>query len=1016
MKLKKILKPYFIIPLTILFLVVFMFVGWRFAPKKQMNVVVIDKTVPATDADRHSYEGDVSNDYRKHIGFYWLLEQQKIVNTDSKYYDYKSDYIGPILDANRDVDYYNGYDQSNTSPDLVYLTDTYGVESESDSESKGVSQGDIGYLSLSHSNGATIIAEMETMSNGTEASVAMELQQTFGITESGWVGRYIFELQDLTDVPWWAPSLYTQTYGTEWNFSGPGILLVSGKGNIIVLEEKTDFESKNLLKIKINDDYKSEFGNYSTNFYNWFEIINANYETEVIASYKFNLNAAGTEKFAEVSDTTTFAAVTRITDESTAPAYYFAGDFNDYVTKSKFNKFLFANKFFAVISVDREGDVTNFFWHFYMPLMKNIFDSVEYQIANKNYKNIDTAPTTEIFKIENNSFQLLANDEWQDFDIKGFNINAIMPGETSYSRDYANYKQLIQAVVDVGGNCIRAYDLMPPEFYRALYQSNKENPKNTIYFIQTIIPPDDILSSDYLLPENLADIDQIVQYTIDAIHGEGLVPSVGSRQEATYYHDVSEYLIGYIVDMNISSTDLDNLYAADSEYSYSGTYFSADTNPAEALIACVCDFAYTYQLNTFKYRVPIGAVGSSALLTGAPWNGTLAKTYDVSKIKAADETNSCFFVSYSLQPSDSALLDNQAAFSSFTDSTGAYPYGGYLEKIKELQNRYPVLVDGFGLSTNTNSYDKDKTVNGLTEEQQGKGIIRMLSAIRSQNYLGGFISDLNDSWTNVSDAYAAFTVPLQNESLWHNILDPAETTGILSVESNNSSEIGIELNDTGRMRQVQLSANETYLTMTILLSEEVNYDLEQLIIGLDTYQRNNGEYYYDSNYFANSLSGMEFVIKFESKISAGLYVTPSYNINNNAFTSKESYAGLYNFVTQLVYGNFDSSSTNFYQSGSTINIRIPWALLNVTDPSQRLVVNDESTQVSPGGQIKTVSTDGLIFSLLIADKTNQDTKYIFPETKQSTGYKRYSWNMWETVDYSIKRKGSFNFLKSYFTQ
>lgn len=120
MKLKSFLKPYFIIPVVILLLLAFMFVGWYLAPKKQINVVLIDKTVPATDADRYSFEGNVSNDYRKHLGFYWLLEQQKIVKTDSKYYDYKKDYIGPILDENNDIDYYKDYNGSNISPDLVY--------------------------------------------------------------------------------------------------------------------------------------------------------------------------------------------------------------------------------------------------------------------------------------------------------------------------------------------------------------------------------------------------------------------------------------------------------------------------------------------------------------------------------------------------------------------------------------------------------------------------------------------------------------------------------------------------------------------------------------------------------------------------------------------------------------------------------------------------------------------------------------------------------------------------------
>lgn len=41
----------------------------------------------------------------------------------------------------------------------------------------------------------------------------------------------------------------------------------------------------------------------------------------------------------------------------------------------------------------------------------------------------------------------------------------------------------------MGGNTVRATDLMPPEFYRAIYEHNKKNPDNPIYFFQSINPP-----------------------------------------------------------------------------------------------------------------------------------------------------------------------------------------------------------------------------------------------------------------------------------------------------------------------------------------------------------------------------------------------------------------------------------------------------------------------------------------------------------------------------------------------
>ena len=71
---------------------------------------------------------------------------------------------------------------------------------------------------------------------------------------------------DFTDVPEWAPPMYEEKYGQKWLFTGPGLLLV-GNGDIIVLEESTCFQSKNLLKISVAEGYEEKFGKHSVNFY-----------------------------------------------------------------------------------------------------------------------------------------------------------------------------------------------------------------------------------------------------------------------------------------------------------------------------------------------------------------------------------------------------------------------------------------------------------------------------------------------------------------------------------------------------------------------------------------------------------------------------------------------------------------------------------------------------------------------------------------------------------------------------
>lgn len=90
----------------------------------------------------------------------------------------------------------------------------------------------------------------------------------------------------------------------------------------------------------------------------------------------------------------------------------------------------------------------------------------------------------------------------------------------------------------------------------------------------------------------------------------------------------------------------------------------------------------------------------------------------------------------------------------------------------------------------------------------------------------------------------------------------------------------------------------------------------------------------------------------------------------------------------------------------------PKTLLNVTDPSQRIVINNEGAL---SGQAKTVSTNGAIVSVLIADKQTGDQLYLFPEKKEDPSYKIFKWATWEKVGYAMREKNSFTQVKNYFS-
>ena len=156
---------------------------------------------------------------------------------------------------------------------------------------------------------------------------------------------------------------------------------------------------------------------------------------------------------------------------------------------------------------------------------------------------------------------------------------------------------------------------------------------------------------------------------------------------------------------------------------------------------------------------------------------------------------------------------------------------------------------------------------------------------------------------------------------------------------------------------------------------------------------------------------MEFSLRFEGKQQAALYVIETYDRSRGAAYTKESYTGNYQKVADLSYGGFTSGDTQFYQTGSTIYVRLPWTWLNVADPSKKLVINDNDFK---GDVAKSVTTNGVLASIMVGERKEGDVMYAFPENKHDPGYKVFQWEKWETAKYSSRRKESFDILKAYY--
>ncbi|MBC3889372.1 hypothetical protein GH810_13740 [Acetobacterium paludosum] len=345
---------------------------WFVQPSKTLDVVIIDKTVPDTT-------------YREHKGLMWILNNLKVNNGElNKPFKYEEDYYG-FFPLNNEQYTIKEIPDNLGKPDLIYLTDTYGVYKEdfynkSDQGNRsgiiygGTQEKEVTSIknALDHN---VIIGEFNILASPTESQARADLENIFGIKWNNWMGRYFSDLsKENLEIPAWMKENYAMQYGIKWDFTGAGIVLVGADDTIIVLRNNVEL-GKDLNSINFSENVKNEFPiRNNTNYYYWFEIASADKDTEVLANYKLDVTEAGQKILDEYEIPTVFPAIVRKTGPYTS--YYFAGDFADSKsTPSIYNMpgIPFLNR---ITTFDEDSNQNYFYWNVYYPLIEKIISSI----------------------------------------------------------------------------------------------------------------------------------------------------------------------------------------------------------------------------------------------------------------------------------------------------------------------------------------------------------------------------------------------------------------------------------------------------------------------------------------------------------------------------------------------------------------------------------------------------------------------------------------------------------------
>ncbi len=361
------------------------FVVWAAIPSKQLDILVIDKTV--TDGS-----------HREHAGFFWILDHHKYKKASGDYYSGDRDYLGFF--PNGKEDFGVGKDLAGMSEeeigklasdtDFVYLADTYGVyegdfgETARDEPSKkiygGMNETDLLLVRMALQAGKVVVAEFNSIASPTPAVIRNEFEHLMGLKWTGWIGRYFDELDTLAtaDIPEWMIRQYLHQHG-RWGLAGPGLIFVKETGEIEAFVYQTDYDNKIPL-IRTQKVNKHGFKLPEVVPYpDWFDVVMIERDYEVISYYDINPTGRGSQRLRSMGLPRFFpAAVVRKLEKGSQ--YYFSGDFSStrgHLGSARFFglPILWRGLYVASDYTDRQS----FYWNYYYPLVSQVLGEAKKQ-------------------------------------------------------------------------------------------------------------------------------------------------------------------------------------------------------------------------------------------------------------------------------------------------------------------------------------------------------------------------------------------------------------------------------------------------------------------------------------------------------------------------------------------------------------------------------------------------------------------------------------------------------------
>ncbi len=632
--------------------------------------------------------------------------------------------------------------------------------------------------------------------------------------------------------------------------------------------------------------------------------------------------------------------------------------------------------------------------------------------------------------------------------IKGVNLGVAKPGkyagDLETAASYSDFIRWFQLMVGAGINVVRIYTLHMDFFYDALYDFNtsrEQNALSPLYVMHGIwldenSPAVDLYTVSSGFSTNINEI-------VNAVHGNITLDYVGrpGRGYGTYTANIEKWVLGWIIGREVHPDEISLTNSNHSSInSYSGSRLSLPSGSAsEAWITARMDEVIDLEKQTYKTERPISFSSWPTLdpfthpteISGSAYEDS--QQIDLANIDISNAPAGIFY-SFHAYPYYPDYISEDISYQTWSDSTGANSYRGYLAALRNHYSGRPVLIAEFSVPSswgNVHSAHSGMHHGGHDETVQGNYGARMLQNIFDSEMGGGMLFAWIDEWWKPTWLTNEFDFPFTRRAYWHNIMSPEQNYGLIGFKPDTPTYTNLTWSGTN-ITSVKAVADTTFYRLQLGLASAL-ITSDEVLIALDTYDDVSTARLGETNITTNESSyiggtpvtttqGSEFLLRIfysGSSWQAQLYVGKDYDLHGlygsehaSNLRSPATPMDIWNMViwktnytdySGASYSSFYANQSNYeFQAGqlrvrpvggsvtskdavilqsNQVDILLPWGLLQFTDPAKHLVFHDDAATVSTWQDPYTTTgiAQAVVFNGVLEDETS-----------------RYLWSKWFT--------------------